>query len=77
MGCLVLLAVDDKNNRLAGDEDGRSGDTFPVSLSLDVEDGGVGGSENPENKKYNQTKRKKAILAAYGTLVMRYRLQNA
>lgn len=53
MGCLVLLAVDDKNNRLAGDEDGRSGDTFPVSLSLDVEDGGVGGSENPENKNYN------------------------
>ncbi len=50
MGCLVLAEAE-MNNRLAGDDDGRSGDTFPVSLSLDVEDGGVGGSENPADKK--------------------------
>lgn len=43
----MLDADEDKNKRLAGDEDGRSGDTLPVSLSLDVEDGGVGGSKNP------------------------------
>mgnify|MGYP006965720170 CR=1 FL=1 len=34
---------DDKNNLLVGDEDGRSGDTLPVSLSLEAEEGGVGG----------------------------------
>lgn len=48
-----MLDVDDgdTNKRLVGDDDGRSGDTFPVSLSLDVEDGGVGGSGNPINTK--------------------------
>lgn len=50
MGCLVLVDDADKNNRLDGDDDGRSGETLPVSLSLDVEDGGVGGSENPGEK---------------------------
>lgn len=43
----MLVLEDDRNNRLAGEHDGRSGDTLPASLSLDVEDGGVGGSENP------------------------------
>lgn len=47
----MLDVEEDKNNLLAGDEDGRSGDTLPVSLSLDVEDGGVGGSENPITEK--------------------------
>lgn len=42
---------DDRNSLLVGDEDGRSGDTLPVSLSLEVEDGGVGGSVNPIESK--------------------------
>jgi len=37
---------DDRNNRRVGD-DRWCGDTLPPSLSLDVDEGGVGGSEKP------------------------------
>lgn len=36
----------DRNNRRVGD-DRWCGDTLPPSLSLDVDEGGVGGSEKP------------------------------
>jgi len=55
MGCRLLVIVveaaaddedDDRNNRRVGD-DRWCGDTLPPSLSLDVDEGGVGGSEKP------------------------------
>lgn len=39
---------DDRNNRCVGD-DRWCGDALPPSLSLDVDEGGVGGSVKPEN----------------------------
>lgn len=55
MGCRLLVVADDeddvddddRNNRRVGD-DRWCGDTLPPSLSLDVDDGGVGGSVKPE-----------------------------
>jgi hypothetical protein len=41
---------DDRNNRRVGD-DRWCGDTLPPSLSLDVDEGGVGGSEKPTEGK--------------------------
>jgi len=65
MGCRLLVmvaeaAVDDeddehgddivdRNNRRVGD-DLWCGDTLPPSLSLDVDEGGVGGSEKPTER---------------------------
>lgn len=60
MGCRLLAAAadvdteetDDRNSRRVGDDRWWcSGDTFPPSLSLDVDDGGVGGSVNPVERK--------------------------
>lgn len=57
MGCRLLVVADDedddRNNRRVGD-DLWCGDTLPPSLSLDVDEGGVGGSVKPE--KWNERK---------------------
>lgn len=57
MGCRLLVVADevdededvDRNNRRVGD-DRWCGDTLPPSLSLDVDEGGVGGSVKPEGR---------------------------
>lgn len=51
MGCRLLVVADeddsdDRNNRRVG-EDRWCGDILPPSLSLDVDEGGVGGSVKP------------------------------
>lgn len=58
MGCRLLVVdddddddADDRNNRRVGD-DRWCGDTLPPSLSLDVDDGGVGGNVKPATRKY-------------------------
>jgi len=65
MGCRLLAAADvddaeatdDRNSRRVGDDRWWcSGDTFPPSLSLDVDDGGVGGSVNPAEPKIRDTR---------------------
>jgi len=62
MGCRLLVIVvevaaddedDDRNNRRVGD-DRWCGDTLPPSLSLDVDEGGVGGNEKPTEGKHTK-----------------------